>query len=177
MALACGMVPMADGSDLGGSLRNPASFCNVVGFRPSPGRVPNWPAFNAWFPLSVAGPMARTVADVALHAERHRRPRSARADLHAEPGSVFARPLDARLRRRADRLEPRPGRAARSSPRCPRRSNARGQVFAALGCVVEEATPDLADADEIFEVLRAWQLRACPMAHYWTTHRDQLKDT
>jgi amidase len=48
VALACGMVPIADGSDLGGSLRNPASFCNVVGFRPSPGRVPSWPTTNAW---------------------------------------------------------------------------------------------------------------------------------
>lgn len=43
VALACGMVPLADGSDMGGSLRNPASFCNVVGLRPSPGRVPTWP--------------------------------------------------------------------------------------------------------------------------------------
>src|SRR5918995_7481617 len=65
-ALACGMVPLADGSDLGGSLRNPASFCNVVGLRPSPGRVPTWPRTLAWFTLSVDGPMARTVADVAL---------------------------------------------------------------------------------------------------------------
>src|SRR6476660_1903207 len=52
VALACGMVPIADGSDLGGSLRNPASFCNVAGFRPSVGRVPSWPALNAWYPLS-----------------------------------------------------------------------------------------------------------------------------
>src|SRR5207249_4798519 len=66
VALACGMVPIADGSDLGGSLRNPASFCNVVGFRPSPGRVPVWPAELAWSPFSVEGPMGRTVADVAL---------------------------------------------------------------------------------------------------------------
>ena len=64
VALACGMVPIADGSDTGGSLRNPAAFCNVVGIRPSPGRVPG--NSSTWSPLSVSGPMARSVADVAL---------------------------------------------------------------------------------------------------------------
>src|SRR5881396_3327480 len=58
VALACGMVPIADGSDTGGSLRNPAAFCNVVGFRPSPGRVPS--ESSSWSPLSTSGPMART---------------------------------------------------------------------------------------------------------------------
>ena len=53
VALACGMVPIADGSDTGGSLRNPGNFCNVVGFRTSPGRVPVWPSDAAWFPISV----------------------------------------------------------------------------------------------------------------------------
>jgi len=66
VALACGMLPIADGSDTGGSLRNPASFCNVVGFRPSPGRVPSCSDRAAWQTLSVPGPMARTVADAAL---------------------------------------------------------------------------------------------------------------
>src|SRR5215831_1683525 len=66
VALACGMVPLADGSDLGGSLRNPASFCNVVGLRPSLGRVPVWPSTNLWETTGVTGPMARTVDDLAL---------------------------------------------------------------------------------------------------------------
>ena len=66
VALACGMHPIADGSDMGGSLRNPASFNNVVGLRPSPGRVPGWPALLGWSTLNVSGPMARTVADAAL---------------------------------------------------------------------------------------------------------------
>lgn len=65
-ALACGMTALADGSDMGGSLRNPASFCNVVGLRPSPGRVPQWPTLNPYNALTVVGPMGRTVADVAL---------------------------------------------------------------------------------------------------------------
>src|SRR5258707_1170860 len=66
VSLACGMLPIADGSDTGGSLRNPASFCSVVGFRTSPGRVPRVPSDDAWSNLSVAGPMARTVQDGAL---------------------------------------------------------------------------------------------------------------
>jgi amidase len=65
-ALAARMVCLADGSDLGGSLRNPASFCNVVGLRPSPGRVPRWPISDPADVLGVEGPMARTVADTAL---------------------------------------------------------------------------------------------------------------
>ena len=65
-ALASGMVPLADGSDMGGSLRNPASFCGVVGLRPSLGRVPQWPLYNQWETTSVGGPMARNVGDLAL---------------------------------------------------------------------------------------------------------------
>jgi len=66
VALATGMAPLAQGSDLGGSLRLPAAFCGVVGFRTSPGCVPVWPRQTAWNTYSVEGPMARTVADTAL---------------------------------------------------------------------------------------------------------------
>jgi amidase len=66
VALATGLGPLAQGSDLGGSLRLPASFCGVVGFRTSPGCVPVWPSLTAWDTLSVQGPMARTVGDTAL---------------------------------------------------------------------------------------------------------------
>ncbi|MFD6517942.1 amidase [Rhodococcus sp. NPDC060176] len=65
-ALAARMQPIADGSDMGGSLRNPASFCNVVGLRPTPGVVPAPEAANGFSPLAVAGPMGRTIDDVAL---------------------------------------------------------------------------------------------------------------
>jgi amidase len=66
VALACGMVPLADGSDMGGSLRNPPNFCNIVGIRSSPGRVPIAPSHLGWQTLSVAGPVARNVTDCAF---------------------------------------------------------------------------------------------------------------
>ena len=92
-ALAAGFVPLADGSDLGGSLRNPASFCNVVGLRPSGGRVPNWPSLSAWFDMPVLGPMARTVTDAALMLSVMAGA-DPRAPLSlAEDGARFARPL------------------------------------------------------------------------------------
>src|SRR6185503_17407248 len=90
-ALRCGMVPIADGSDTGGSLRNPAAFTNVVGFRPSPGRVPD--DDGSWSPLSTGGPMARTVADVALFLSTmagHHQPDPLSID--ADP-AAFRRPL------------------------------------------------------------------------------------
>lgn len=65
-ALAAGMAPLATGTDMAGSLRIPAAFCNVVGFRPSPGRIPWLPTEMTWFPYVVSGPMARTVGDVAM---------------------------------------------------------------------------------------------------------------
>jgi amidase len=65
-ALATGMVPLAEGTDLGGSLRGPAAFCGVVGFRTTPGLIPRYPSVLAWDTYSVEGPMARSIADTAL---------------------------------------------------------------------------------------------------------------
>ncbi|HEY2906592.1 MAG TPA: amidase family protein, partial [Vicinamibacterales bacterium] len=94
VALACGLVPVASGSDTGGSLRNPAAFCNVVGFRPSIGRVPNPKAAFAWSTLSTSGCLARSVADLAFVLSTIAGPDS-RAPLSIdEPGEHFARPLD-----------------------------------------------------------------------------------
>ncbi|MBN1400653.1 MAG: amidase, partial [Anaerolineae bacterium] len=94
VALACGMLPIADGSDMGGSLRNPASFCNVVGFRTAPGRVPAWPKAVAWSPWSVQGPMARTVKDVALLLSVMAGPDPRSPIAIREPGELFLRPLE-----------------------------------------------------------------------------------
>ncbi len=175
VALACGMVPIADGSDLGGSLRNPASFCNVVGLRPSSGRVPNWPGFSAWFSMSVVGPMARTTQDVALTLSAIAGP-DPRAPLALqEPGQAFARPLERDFKG---------ARIAWSSdlgglplePEVRRITEAQRQVFVDLGCKVEDATPDLRDADEIFGVMRAWNMELS-FGQMLKTKRDQMKDT
>src|SRR5690606_30763367 len=84
----------ADGSDLGGSLRNPAAFCNVVGFRPSPGRVPSWPKQFSSDALAVHGPMARSVADVALLLSVMAGPDPRVPISLPEPGAIFRRRLE-----------------------------------------------------------------------------------
>ena len=112
VALACGMLPIADGSDMGGSLRNPASFCNVVGLRPSPGRVPVWPAATAWSTLSVDGPMARSVADVALLLSAIAGPDRRSPIALRDPGAAFCGAARPRLQGRADRMVERSRRAA-----------------------------------------------------------------
>src|SRR5262252_8894009 len=94
VALACGLVPVASGSDMGGSLRNPAAFCNIVGFRPSIGRVPNPKAALAWLALSTSGCLGRSVADLAFVLSTMAGP-DPRAPLSIdEPGDRLARPLD-----------------------------------------------------------------------------------
>jgi amidase len=173
-ALACGMVPIADGSDLGGSLRNPASFCNVVGLRPSTGRVPGWPNVSGWFPLSVEGPMARTVADTALLLSVMAGP-DARAPLSLpEPGARFAAPLGRDFRGcRVGWVE---------TPDIPVDAEVRGTLerqiptLAALGCSVEPVQPDFHGADFVFKTLRAWRF-ALGFGPLLAKHRGQMKET
>ncbi len=173
VALATGEVWLASGSDLGGSLRTPASFCAVVGLRPSPGRVARGPAPLPFGTLSVEGPMARTVGDAALM-------------LDALAGAHPADPLSL----------PAPGRpflAAAEAPEAPRRVAfsrdlgvtpidaevaeicARAAArFADMGAAVEEAQPDFSDAVETFQTLRAAQFAAA-MAPLLAAERDRLK--
>jgi amidase len=150
-AVAARMLPIADGSDTGGSLRNPPAFCNVVGLRPSPGRVTM--ESTAWSPLSVSGPIARTVADVALllSAIAGADPRSP-LSIHEDPAGFRAPlsrdfkgvrvawwrglggiPVEAEIRRVVD---------------------GNRKVFEDLGCRVEEAEPDFSGIDEAFPILR-----------------------
>jgi amidase len=174
VALACGMVPIADGSDLGGSLRNPASFCNVVGLRPSLGRVPVWPAETAWLSLTAHGPMARTVADAALLLSAMAGPDPRAPIAIAEPGDRFRAPLDRDFTGIRVAWSLRPGLPIDHRVRAVLAS--RRAAFADLGCIVEDGEPDLSDAGEIFQVWRAWAFML-KYGHLLETHRDQLKDT
>ena len=175
VALACGMVPIADGSDLGGSLRNPASFCNVAGFRPSTGRVPAWPVLDAWYPLAVLGPMARTVSDLALQLQATAGP-DARAPLSIEePGSVFAKPLERDFRGVRVAWSRNLG-GLPVDARVTAALAAQRDVFEQIGIVVEESEPDFSDADEVFRVLRAYNFEL-NYGELLRTSRAQLKDT
>ncbi len=175
VALACGMLPIADGSDMGGSLRNPANYCNVVGLRPSPGRVPSWPAEVGWFPLTVDGPMARTVQDTALMLSALAGPDARSPIAIAEPGLRFAQPLErdftgVRIAWSRD-LGGLP-----VDPRVTAALDAQRHVFEALGCAVADEEPDWSGADEAFKAWRAWHFELM-RGVLLDTHRDQLKDT
>src|SRR6185436_7255500 len=166
VALATGLGPLAQGSDLGGSLRLPAAFCGVVGFRTSPGCVPVWPGANLWDTLSVQGPMARTVADTALMLSTlvgpdPRVPISYPVDTRellgavkrptvkglriAWGGDLGITPLDHEVRRVTEA--------------------ALGE-FRALGARVEAAHPDFTEVDEIVRVSRGLSMV--------TRHEDRL---
>jgi amidase len=172
-ALASGMLAGADGSDLGGSLRNPAAFNNVVGFRPSVGLVPTGPAPLPLLGFAVKGPMARSVADAAYLLAV-----LATADAR-DPGAVPSQPeiFAASLTRSFHGARvawcpdlgglPLDGRI-RSVLQAQR------SVFEDLGCVVEEANPPLQNAEELFLTLRAFRswVYLGPLLH---SHRDQMK--
>jgi amidase len=175
-ALACGMVPLADGSDMGGSLRNPASFCNVVGLRTSPGRVPSWPSFTPWSTLGVQGPLGRTVEDVALLLSVQAGP-DARAPLSIEaPGSVFRTPLRQDVTGLRLAWSPDLGGAVPVEPAVTDVLAAQVKVFEDLGCTVEQACPDFTGADTVFRTLRAWQFDMV-MGPLRDSHADEMKAT
>jgi amidase len=169
-AVASGMIPFADGSDLAASVRNPASFCGLTGLRPTPGLVPS----DVLDPLAVVGPIARSAEDAALLL----------AGLcSADAGLPLARPD-----RPADFLELRP--AALRGLRVAWTTDLgdlpvepavtavlagfRGLLESA-GCVVVDDAPGLSDADEVFQVLRAAMLAG--LAPLLREHRESVKDT
>ncbi|MBI4081887.1 MAG: amidase [Candidatus Lambdaproteobacteria bacterium] len=175
VALATCMLPLCDGGDTGGSLRNPANFNNVVGFRTSPGRVPRWPAQWGWWGISVTGPLGRTVGDVALMLSVMAGP-DARAPISIpEPGSRFLAPLGRSFKGVRIAYTPDFGRYP-VDPAVTRVIEGKLKHFEDIGCAVERAHPDMRDADEVFQVLRAWRF-SLEHGEKLKTHRHLLKDT
>jgi amidase len=173
VALATGQVALATGTDMGGSLRIPGSFCGIVGFRPSPGRVARGPTSTPLDRLSVHGPMARNVRDAALMLD---------AEVGANALDPLSQPAPAEpFLVAADRL-PAPHRVAWTpnlgiAPVDPEVATIAGRAaawFAEAGAVVEEAAPDLSDAPAIFQVLRA-QYFATARGPLLEAHREKLK--
>ena len=158
-ALAARMVALADGSDLGGSLRNPASFCNVVGLRPSPGRVPAWPVSDVADWMGVEGPMGRTVADVALLLTVISGP-DPRVPLALDaPPPAIADPAQVagllNWNMQGVKVAWSPDLGLPLDPAVRAALTPARQVLAGLGCDVRDAALDLAGADEGFRIWRA----------------------
>src|SRR5271165_3937045 len=175
VSLACGLAPVVSGSDTGGSLRNPAAFCNVVGFRPSIGRVPNPKAAFAWSTLSTSGCLGRSVADLALVLSAIAGP-DPRCPLSIhEPGELFARPLERSFKGvRVAWFKDLGG--VPFDPRVRSVVDGHRATFESLGCIVEQAEPDFALAEISFRVLRAWN-SANTYGERLHQHPDAFKDT
>ncbi|MGI9328335.1 MAG: amidase [Pseudomonadales bacterium] len=174
-ALAARMLAIADGSDLGGSLRNPAAFCNVVGFRPSPGRVPKVPDRDGYNPLPIVGPMARSVDDLGLMLSVMAGPDQRAALSIDQPASAFAALRPANLAGCRIAVTEDLG----MLPVVPEiRNSARSaaDVFAQLGAELEYTEPDLHLAPMVFSRLRA-QHFVTGFAELYRRSPEQMKDT
>jgi amidase len=174
-ALATGMCPLAEGTDLGGSLRGPAAFCGVVGFRTSPGLVPRYPSVLAWDTYSVEGPMARTVADAALMLSVMAGPDDRSPISYEVDGRELARAVkspslkDWRVAWTTDL-----GGLVTVDDQVRAVFEKAVGVFAAAGARVEAACPDLGDVPEIVRLTRGL-LMVARHADKLSQHRDQLQ--
>lgn len=154
VALACGLAPLAQGGDLGGSLRIPASVCGVIGFRTSPGRIPMYPSGWTSEPFLVTGPMARTVRDTALMLSAMAGPDDRVPISLDEPGAVFERAAEGDVRGLRIAWSPDLG-IGRVEPEVARIVEAAGRRFEEAGCTIEDATPEIGEIRPTIAAFRA----------------------
>jgi amidase len=175
VALACRMLPIADGSDLGGSLRNPAAWSGVLGLRPTPGLVPRGPVAAPWLPYAVEGPMARTAADLALllGAMAGWDPRDPLSQRVA--GVDTASPLTGDVRGRRVAWSPTVG-GLPIEPAVRDALAAAPPLLAGIGLDVSDDEPDLSGADEVFETWRAF-MSATGLGDEYDARGDAMKAT
>jgi len=174
-AVASGMLPFADGGDLAASLRNPGNYCNVVGFRPTPGRVSAYPEGNVWNTLSTLGPIARTVEDVAFLLSGMAGPDPRAPATITEPGEIFLKKLNRSFKKTRIAWSRNLG-GLPVEPAVTAVLESQRKIFSSLGCSIEDAEPDFTGATESFETLRAVGFfhKVGPLVK---DHRDKLKDT
>jgi len=155
-SLATGMLPLADGSDLGGSLRNPGNFNNVVGFRPSVGLVPLAPESMPFIGFTVKGPLGRSVADVALAMAVMSGPDARDPGCLPSQPALFLGPLERDVKGTRVAWCPDLG-GLPLEPDVRHALDAQRATLDRMGCHVEDSAPDLSHADEIFLTLRRWR--------------------
>ncbi|WP_414664790.1 amidase [Horticoccus sp. 23ND18S-11] len=172
-ALAAGLMPIANGSDLGGSLRNPGNFNNVVGFRPTVGVIPAAPVAMPFGNLAVKGPLARSVADIAFLMSVMAGADARDPACYPSDPAVFNRPLERDLKGVRVAWCPDLG-ALPLDPAVRTVLASQRAVFERLGCIVDDAYPDFGGVDDAFLTLRAWRT--------WSTwgpllaaHRHEMK--
>ena len=173
-ALASGMVPLAEGSDMGGSLRNPASFCGVYGLRPSRGRVPAGPAVDRWEARGSSGPMARNVDDLALLLSVLAGPDPRVPLALGDPGAAFAPPVTGSLRGLRVAVSTDLGGLIEVDAEVAAVVEATAAGLAAAGARVVAAQPDLALGEDTFRTLRAWTFQA-GFRDLLAEHPDEFK--
>ncbi len=172
-ALAAGLMPVANGSDLGGSLRNPGNFNNVVGFRPTVGLIPTAPSSMPFGNLGVKGPLARTVDDIAFQMGVIAGPDGRDPACYPSDPGVFAKPLARSFQGVRVAWCPDLG-GLPLDPAVRAVLEKQRATFERLGCIVEEAQPDLSGTDEAFLTLRAWRTWS-NLGPLLASHRSELK--
>jgi aspartyl-tRNA(Asn)/glutamyl-tRNA(Gln) amidotransferase subunit A len=173
VAVAAGLGPLAVGTDGGGSIRIPASFCGIYGLKPSHGRVPQYPTFRGWHRVSVTGPMTRTVRDAALMLDVMAGPDDRdRHSLPAEDGGPYLAACDAGIAGLSVAWSPDLGHG-RVDPHVEQLCREAAERFESLGCHVEVVTPSWENPEEIFRVMSAAETYAA-WGHAMADGEDRL---